>query len=259
MNGPVPLTFFQLVAPASATSFGDDGRVVAPAEAVVPFGVEVLEGEDDRVLAGRLDLLDVVEVARDLLRAGGQAVEGEDDVLGRQLALLHHARLLREHHALAQVDRRRASGLSLHSHFSASSPRIASGGSQASAYERVLAAVALGSGRGRRRRAARRTGRYRGCSFQFQSAGSKDSADSVDVDRADFERAAVLRLLRLRLRGPGASARPSAPERSPLAHLFIASSFPPRVFFLCLGRRQREPRMRGSSRSRRASPNMLVA
>jgi hypothetical protein len=59
-------------------------RVVAPAEAVIPFGVEVLEGEDDRVLVGRLDLLDMVEIAGDLLGAVAEPGVGEDDVLGRR-------------------------------------------------------------------------------------------------------------------------------------------------------------------------------
>ena len=83
---------------------GVDRRVVAPAEAVVPLGVEVLHVEDDRVLVRRLDLRDVVEVALLLLGARDQAVEAEGHVLRRELAALHDARLLGEHHALAQLD-----------------------------------------------------------------------------------------------------------------------------------------------------------
>ena len=137
------------VLPVGGARVGDflrgDGRVVAPAEAVVPFGVEVLEGEDDRVLAGRLDLLDMVEVARDLLGAVGQPVEGEDHVLGGQLALLHDARLLREHHALAQVDRELERILAPHpllGQFAAN--RV--GGQPGIGIEGILAAVALALG-----------------------------------------------------------------------------------------------------------------
>ena len=82
---------------------GHDGRVVAPAEPVVVLGVVALVGEDDGVLAGGLDFVNVIEVAGDLLRALDQPVEAVDHVLGDQFAGGHHAGLGRKHHALAQL------------------------------------------------------------------------------------------------------------------------------------------------------------
>ncbi len=86
---------------------GHDPRVVAPAEAVVPLGVELLEAEQHGVLVARLDLADVIEIGRDLLGAGLLPAVAEHHVLGDQLALLHHAGLGRELDALAQLDLQR--------------------------------------------------------------------------------------------------------------------------------------------------------
>ena len=64
MNGPVPLTFFQLVAPASTTSLGMITRVEAPGQPIVPLGVVFLEVEDDGVLVLGHDIAHEVVVGR---------------------------------------------------------------------------------------------------------------------------------------------------------------------------------------------------
>ena len=236
---------------------GIDAREVAVAEAVVPLGEVVLEGEDDGVLVGRLDLVDVVEVALDLARAAVEPVVGEDHVVGDELARLHDARLLREHDALAQLD--------------------------LDAQRVLLPLPAFGQ------LAADGVGRQPGVGIEGMRAAALDALRQVageqllvelagvvvvlpvpvvrvprqrrqrHVDRADLERAAVLRLVgvRQRLPAPSTSDRPKMPAVSPavmLPFLIASSSL---VFFYL--EPQRDPRMRGSNRSRSASPNMLVA
>ena len=212
------------VLPVGGAGIGDllrgYGRVVTPAEAVVPLGVEVLEGEDDGVLAGRLDFLDVIEVARDLLGAVGEAVEGEDDILRGQLTLLHDARLLREHHALAQVDRELERVLAPHPllrEFAADRVR----GQPGIGIERILAAVALA------------LGQVGGEELFVELAGIvvqlpvpigriEGQCRQRHIDGADFERAAILRLLGLSLRTAGGereAQRTGEELRGPLLHL----------------------------------------
>jgi hypothetical protein len=66
--------------------------------------VEFLEGEDHGVRVGRLHLVDVVEVADDLLRTLVQTIVAEHDIICGQFPRRHHARLVRKHDALAQLD-----------------------------------------------------------------------------------------------------------------------------------------------------------
>ena len=95
------------VLPVASASIGhflrNDGRVIAPAEAVIPFGVVVLEIEHHGVFVRRLDLFDVVKIIRHLLRALVEPVEAVHHVVGHQLTRLHDAGLVGEHHALAQL------------------------------------------------------------------------------------------------------------------------------------------------------------
>ena len=231
---------------------GGDGRVVAPAEAVIPFGVEVLEGEDDGVLVRRLDLLDMIEVARDLLGAGAEPVIGEDDVLGRQLALLHDARLFGKHHALAQVDGEPQRVLAPHPFLrQLAADRVR--GQPGVGVERILPAVLLA------------LGEIGGEELLVELAGVvvelpvpvgriERQGRQRHVDGAHLQRAAVLRLfLRQCRRRQQAKAQRTTEQR-------LSQSLHDRVppHFLCSSL-QRDPRMRGSSRSRSASPNMLVA
>ena len=82
----------------------EDRGVIAPGEAVIPLGVELLEMEDHRIAVRRLDAFDVIEILGDLARALVAVVVAEQHVLRRQFARLHHAGLVGKHHALAQPE-----------------------------------------------------------------------------------------------------------------------------------------------------------
>jgi hypothetical protein len=56
------------------------------------------------MLAGGLDLVDMIEIAGDFLRTLVAVIERENHVVGDQLTRCHHPGLVRKHHALAQID-----------------------------------------------------------------------------------------------------------------------------------------------------------
>ena len=81
-----------------------DRRIVPPAETVIPFGVEFLEREGDLMGSGGLDLVDVIEIMRDVFRAFQQVVIAEYDVVRDHFARFHHAGFLRVHDPVPQID-----------------------------------------------------------------------------------------------------------------------------------------------------------
>ena len=140
---------------------GIDRGVVAPAEAIIPFGVERVEVEHDGIAVGGFDLVDIAEIAGLRLRALGEAVVAEDDVLGGQFARRHHAGLVREHDALAQADldaQRILLPLPALGEFAADGV----GRQVGVGIERILAAVLAWTSTGRRRTVARGNCRCRG-------------------------------------------------------------------------------------------------
>ncbi|MCY1523822.1 hypothetical protein D9M68_587300 [compost metagenome] len=206
---------------------GHDAGVVAPAEAVVPFRIEFLEAEHDRMLVHGLDLAQVIEVGGDLLGAGALPAVAEHHVLRGQLTLFHHARLGREAHVLAQLDfeRERIGPFPAFGEFAADGIL----GQPGVGLEGVLAAVAAG------------LGQVGGEELLIDLAGvvvllpvpvaqvPRQGGDG-GVDRTDFDGAAILRRFRLRGRraaGEGGGHcrrrhRQGSPPRHPAVRLHAA-------------------------------------
>ena len=133
-----------------------DAGVVAPAEAIVPLGVVVLEVEDDRVLVGRLDLVEMVEIGRrsssGSCRAGCRLKTTSSATSSRASITPGLSGNITPLRSLISSAERILLPLPALGKFAADRVRWEPG----VGVERVLAAAAASTSRGRRRTAARR-------------------------------------------------------------------------------------------------------
>jgi hypothetical protein len=205
------------------------------------------------VRVGRLHLGDVIEIVLELAGAIGEPVVAEDDVVGDELARLHDARLLREHDALAQLDldaQRVLLPLPALRELAANGV----GGQPGVGVEGMRTAVLHALGEvGREQLLVELAGVV--ILLPVPIMGIPGQCGERWVDRDNFKRAAVLGFVRIRQGRAGTQHErqsDSGGRQCGFPHRFL--------LFACYAfEPQRDPRMRGSKRSRKASPNMLVA